>query len=136
MIAALGDPSPAVAKTAAQLCRQLALSPTVRELARFIESAGSERRIRQLVSASYHSDKWERLALLFALRRQPMITPTLLRGLEDDWEARVNRSYMSASPDQRERLRHELSLAPAGALPNSYFWQGVVALLRAEGIAG
>jgi HEAT repeat protein len=136
LVAALGDPSPAVAKTAAQLCRRLALPPTVRELMPLIEKKQmDERRIRQFVSASFHADKWERLTLLLAVRRQPVIAEKLSRTLENEWQMRFNRSFSVASADQRERLRDELARAPRDEHLNTRAWQGILELLRDEGIA-
>lgn len=136
LVAALGDPSPAVAKTAAQLCRRLALPPTVRELMPLIEKTQmDERRIRQFVSASHHADKWERLTLLLVVRRQPVITEKLSRTFENEWQMRFNRSFSVPSAGQRERLRDELARAPRDEHLNTRVWQGILELLRGEGIA-
>lgn len=135
LVSALSDPSSAVAKTAAQLCRRLALPPAVCELTPLIEAQADERRIRLFLSASFHADKWDRLALLLTVRRQPGIAAEAIKAFEIDWQTRFNRSFAVASADQRRRLGDELSRAPRDERLNTGTWQGILKLLRDEGIA-
>ena len=103
-LAALGDPSPAVARVAAALLRPL--RPPLAAVERAIHSIpaahGKKEALKVLASADY----WRQLPVLLRARASPDVTASLVR-----WIGRRNRVRGVATPDELADARAALARA-------------------------